>query len=274
MAINPFMYTTPLSPVRAMGSSPYQGANYQYQSYPSQYQLPQYQSPSMAQAQAIQNLSKSNGMPETIKRALMLVGEIHHLPGDEIHMRQLGVDLIFQNGAEALNLILQKQPRVEFGDMGESKAHAQWIKAENLIMINQKYKGDASRDTLYAISEAIYHEAGHVARLGDDQASIQEETNCLALNTLAHRFHSAMDPSYGQNNSDSRLITDGVALYPKLFFDPDPRKQGLVNRIIEKYGMLPPESPDHKIPRTPYGTSLVDGILRQIHHTNTTQWVA
>ncbi len=258
MATYPYAYTPSIFPGAYTTAQPKPGAIPAYPFY----------------LQAIQQLPGASQMSDTIKNALMLVGQIQHLPRDEAYIRQLGVDLIFKNGAEALNLILQKQPRVEFGDMGDSKAHAQWIKEQNLIMINQKYKNNSSREALYAISEAIYHEAGHVARLGDNQASIQEETNCLALNTLANRFHAYNDPAYANSSSDSRLIADGVALYPKLFFDSDPNKQGLVNRIIEKYGMLPPETPDHPIPRTPYGLSLVDRILRQIQQNNTMQWVA
>ncbi len=268
MAVNPFMYTS--TPSKAYPASSYKPSSYVYPAY--QNQTPANDS-YYSHNQAINSLPGASKMPASIKQALMLVGRIQHLAYDEAEIQKMGVSLIFRNGAEALNLILQKQPRVEFGDMGDSKAHAQWIKDKNLIMINQKYQGNPSKETLYAISEAIYHEAGHVARLGDDQASIQEETNCLALNTLAHRFHAYTDPSYAHSNSNSRLITDGVALYPKLFFDKDPNKQGLINRIIEKYGMLPPETPDHRIPPTPYGVSIVDRILRQIHHNNTTQWV-
>lgn len=205
-----------------------------------------------------------------LDRALQLLGNIRNLPEDEAHMRGLGINIIFKNGQEALQLIKSKGLRVEFGDMGDSPAHAQWIADKKLIMINQRYRGDASPATLYAISEAIYHEAGHAskmtnnpttgqfqnisvmstnpAELGDDQSSIQEELNCLALNTLAHRFHISQDPAYAQAVSGSRLLSDGVALYTKLFFDPDPNKQALVNRVVEKYGDLPLSSPGHEVP--------------------------
>ena len=209
-----------------------------------------------------------------ISRALDILGQIRHLPGDEAYIRGMGVEVLFNNGAEALNLIRAKGIQVAFGDMGDSKAHAQWVKEQNLIMINQKYRGDMSPDTLYAISEAIYHEAGHASRLGDDQSSIQEEINCLALNTLAYRYHTATDPSYLLSASRSRLIQDGVALYAKLFFDPDPNKQALVNRVILKYGELPLETPDHGTAPLPYGIPLGYRVLRQIQTNNTRQWVA
>jgi hypothetical protein len=205
-----------------------------------------------------------------ISQALNLLGNIRNLPEDEAHMRGLGIHVIFKNGQEALQLIKSKNIKVEFGDMGDSPAHAQWIADKKLIMINQRYRGDASPATLYAISEAIYHEAGHASKMttdpatgqrqnfsvtstnpndiGDDQSSIQEELNCLALNTLAHRFHIAQDPGYAQSVSSSRLLSDGVALYTRLFFDPDPNKQALINRVVEKYGDLPLSSPGHEAP--------------------------
>lgn len=183
-----------------------------------------------------------------IQQALFQLGQIRNLPQDEQYIRQLGVNPGFQNGQQALQVIQGKGIRVEFGDMGDSPAHAQWMSDQNLIMINQRYRGDTSPDTLYAISEAIYHEAGHAAGNGDDESSVQEELNCLALNTLAHRYHTATDPSYARNTSTNRLLSDGVALYPKLFFDPDPQKQALVNRVVEKYGDLPLTSPGHDVP--------------------------
>jgi hypothetical protein len=118
---------------------------------------------------------------------------------------------------------------------------------QNLIMINQRYRGDTSPDTIRAISEAIYHETGH-AKDGDDHSSIQEESDCLALNTMGHRSNEAQDPNYALAVSRSRLMRDGVALYPKLFFDSDPTKQALINRIALKYGDLPLTSPNHPVP--------------------------
>ena len=229
--------------------------------------------------QAIEALPGAATMPPEIKQALLLLGQIKHLPADEAYIRYLGVDPIFKSGDEALRLILNKGLRVEFGDMGNSKAHAQWIAEKQLIMINQKYRGQLTKDILYAISEAIYHEAGHAARQGDNQASIQEETNCLAMNTLANRFHAATDPQYAHSASHSRLIADGVALYSKLFFDPDPNKTALVDRIILKYGELPPESPDHTIPKPVTGltapTPLTDKVVRKIQHDRIMkQWYA
>lgn len=200
-------------------------------------------------------IAKTTQDQAILQQALTLLGQVRHLPGDDEHMKRLVVYPVFQNGQQALQLIQQKGIRVEFGDMGDSPAHAQWIAEQNRIMINQRYRGDKSPATLYAISEALYHEAGHAAGNGDDQSSIQEELNCLALNTLAHRFHRAINPYYGQTVSSSPLLSDGVALYAKLFFDPDPQKQALMNRVVQKYGDLPLGSPEHypPVPQGPMG---------------------
>lgn len=186
-----------------------------------------------------------------IQQALSLLGQIQNLPDDERYMRHLGLNPPFKNGADALRLIQEKGIQVEFGDMGDSPAHAQWIPERNLIMINQRYRGDNSKATLYAISEAIYHEAGHAFGNGDGNSSIQEEMNCLALNTLGNRYHAASDPEYAKMASSSPLIADGVALYSRLFFDPDPYKKGLINRVVQKYGDLPMWSPGHNVPPAP-----------------------
>jgi hypothetical protein len=205
-----------------------------------------------------------------INQALNLLGGLKNLPQDEAYMRHLGVPPIFRNGQEALQVIQKNGIQVAFGDMGDSKAHAEWMADQRLIIINAKYRGDHSPATLYAISEAIYHEAGHAAqivanplsgqrqnlslagvglqRVGDDQSSIQEELECLALNTLAHRYHEAIDPAYAKASSDSPLLRDGVQLYSRLFFDPDPHKNALINRVMEKYGDLPLSSPGHEPP--------------------------
>lgn len=200
-----------------------------------------------------------------ISMALQLLYQIQHHPLDEQYIKQLGVNLLFTNGAQAYQLIRQKNIRVEFGDMGDSKAHAEWQKDQNTIRVNQKYRGDMSPATLYAISEAIYHEAGHAACLGNEYSSIQEEIDCLALNVLGHRYHTSQDPLYAQTVSASRLISDGVALYARLFFDPDPEKKALVKRIIDIYGELPPDSPDHPIPMLSNGQiPLCDRVLRTL----------
>lgn len=240
--------------------------------------------PGARTAEALTRKSPSNLNNELIiQQALKRLGEIKNLPQDELMMQQLGIQLIYHTGQEALKVIQSNGIQVVFGDMGDSAAHAQWLADQNLIVINQRYQGDNSPETLDAISAAIYHEAGHAAKIatdpntgsirnlslnpwpqsatnaylpstlpnvGDDQSSIQEELNCLALNTLAHRYQQF---SQGKLNvlpakPGSPLIENGVALYTRLFFDPDPARHALVNRVIEKYGDLPLSSPGHLPP--------------------------
>jgi hypothetical protein len=184
-----------------------------------------------------------------IAEALRRLGTIVNPPYDDAYLRRtLGVIPPFRNGGEALGLLLSRGVRVEFGDMGDSPAHAEWQSDRNRIVLNARYRNDTSPATLYALSEAVYHETGHVAGNGDGQSSIQEELNCLALNTLGYRCHTALDSAYAAAASASPLIANGVALYSRLFFDPDPAKRALIRRVIEKYGNLPLTSPGHGLP--------------------------
>lgn len=206
-------------------------------------------------------------------QALNLLGSIRHIPQEEAYLRHLGLSPCFRNGQEALQMIKNNQINVVFGDMGDSLAHAQWMADQRTIMVNQKYRGDNSPATLYAISEALYHEAGHAANvvtdpvtgqphnlsvggngptsIGDDESSIQEELDCMALNSLAHGYHEAIDPAYAKAASTSRLLHDGVQLYYRyLLQDPDPFKNAIINRMVNKYGDQPLSSPGHEPPRS------------------------
>jgi len=239
---------------------------------PQQSPLPKAPDPATYRS-AIAALPGAESMPPEIYHALIELGQIQNPPWADTYLRSIGVDVLFKNGMEALNLITSKGIRVDFGDMGNSKAHAQWLKDENLIMINQRYQGDTSKATLYAISEAIYHEAGHASRNGDNQASIQEEINCLGMNTLGYLYHVMTDADYAANTSNSRLIQDGVALYAKLFFDPDPNKLALIGRVIEKYGYLPAHTPDHPIPVLPGKVPLTYLVLEQLQNRRAKEWI-
>lgn len=185
-----------------------------------------------------------------IKMAMSKLSEITHTPEDIAYLSSIGVNPPFKNGKEALDVIAKNQTKVEFEDLGDSLAHAQYINDENRIVINQKYKGKMTLPMALAIADAIYHEAGH-AKDRDDQASVQEELDCLSLNTLGYRYQQKVYPEIMNANDQSRLLSDGVALYPKLFFDQDPSKAALINRVKEKYGFLPLSSPNHDGARQP-----------------------
>jgi hypothetical protein len=187
-----------------------------------------------------------------VAASLFHLAGIVNRPDDLLCLRSMGVFPPFRSGREALWLIQSRGIAVEFGDMGDSPAHAQWEADKRQITLNARYRGDTSPATLYALSEAIYHEAGHAAGNGDNRSSIQEELNCLGLNALGYRCHVTRDPAYAAVASRSPLIANGVALYSRLFFtDPDPTRNALINRVIEKYGDLPLSSPGHPVPTDP-----------------------
>lgn len=212
-----------------------------------------------------------------IYAALNVLAQTENLPQDEAYLAGLGINIIFRNGREALDLIRQKGISVEFGDLGDDSAHAVWQNDQNRMLVNQKYRGNMSPAILYGIAASIYHEAGHAARRGDGESSIQEEIDCLALNTMAYRSHVSKDPAYASMSASgphAALLENGVALYPKLFFDPDPYKRRLINRIIQKYGDLPPETPDHPSPVLTYGKTILERVLyeKQRQYAYAKQW--
>lgn len=235
--------------------------------YPVRPSLPAPIPPSSVFPEPIPSTPPIQATDPEIRGALQVLENTWNLPEDEAYLQSLGVNIIFRSGREALDLIRRLNAKVEFGDLGDLTSHAAWIKEENRMVINQKYRGNTSLPVLYAIAAAIYHEAGHAARLSDNQSSIQEEIDCLALNTMAYRSHVASDPQYEAAATQGplkQLFDNGVTLYPKLFFDPDPCKHGLVNRVIEKYGTLQPETPDHPIPHLPAGKTIAERVLYKI----------
>ncbi|MCA9840721.1 MAG: hypothetical protein KC475_01275 [Cyanobacteria bacterium HKST-UBA03] len=215
--------------------------------------------------------------PELIE-SLYILSKTENLPRDEAYLRSLGVNIMFHNGRQAIDVLRKRGVSIIFSDMGDSTAHAEWVSDMNLIKINQRYKDDRSLPTLYALSEAIFHEAGHAAHRGDARSSIQEDVDCLALNAMAYRAHVAQTPAYPYFRPKGRLkplFDNGVARYAQLFFnwDPynpptyqgsDPTLENLVHRIADKYGDLPPENPDHPIPILPYGHPLALRICQEL----------
>jgi len=179
-----------------------------------------------------------------INQAISALKEVKFLPGDMEYMKKLGVNSIFDSGEDAAKLIKDRGIKVEFGPVDGPKVHAQWEENGNKIIINEKYKNTTDKAVILAISEAMIHEAGH-AKDNDDLSSKQEEFDCLALNTLANRYHQQTYPEVFANAGNSAILNDGVGLYTKLFFDPDPDKKALKARIMEKYGTLDQESPNH-----------------------------
>ena len=191
------------------------------------------------------NDSQPLNFPEALpwikeKSIYMALNELKSLefnPKDISYLKNMGVNLPFKSGKEAVDYIAKQNIRILYEPTSESGVHAQYDFYKNLIIINQKYKNTDDFPVILAIAEAILHETGH-AKDNDAYSSIQEELDFLGMNAIAHR---AFLKKYGDLFSDAKepIIKDGVRLYAKLFFDPDPNKMALVNRISEKYGDLP-----------------------------------
>jgi len=173
----------------------------------------------------------------TITKALSYLNNLEFEPSDVREVQSQGSILPFLSGKEAVNFIKNSNTRIKFSAMPSSNIHAQYDYENNFIKVSELYKNTQNPAEILAIAEAILHEAGH-AKDTDGQSSIQEEINCLALNALSHRAFSKTFPNVF-SNADSLIIKDGVSVYSELFFDKDPSKTKLINRIQQKYGFLP-----------------------------------
>lgn len=200
----------------------------------------------------------------TLNDAMNELQNIVFYPQDIKYMQSLGVNVRFNNGKEIAEFIKNNKIKVEFDKMDCEGAHAQWDKENNRITINEKYRNTKNPLEIVAISEAICHEGGH-AKDADDISSIKEEFDCLALNTLANRYHRLAYPELFKQNSDAAILKDGVNLYTELFFDDDSIKERLANRVIEKYGDLPLESPNHAIT---VNSPVLNNIMSKLKRTN------
>lgn len=248
------------------------------------------------QQKRLQNLRKlnslpnANTMPADIKQALLDMADIEDMPGMSEYARSLGLTKLFKDGQEAFDLLLAKRVDVHYGDMLGLASHAQWRFEQNATVINEKYRtNNPSRHLVYAFSEALFHEAGHIAHLGDGYSSLQEELNTLFLNAWGNYYHQQQDITYANSATESDLLQNGVSLYADLFFnDPDPYKTKLVQRLALKYApILPVTTADHPVPpaesvfvpnnlnpgwwmRLP---SLADRIIRYYHDILIYHWM-
>jgi hypothetical protein len=210
-----------------------------------------------------------------IAESLRLLGGLTFREQDKLVLKSMGITPLFNNGIEILEVIRQQGAKIEYGDVGDDKTHAVWQKETNTILINQNYKGKMTLPMKYAVAASIAHEAGHASRLGDNRSSMQEEANCLGLNILAWSAARYADPQLNRalQLEDSRLVTDGVELYRRLALDDrDPNKMALVDRILEKYGTLAPESADHPIPPTYYGQEPIIKVALYRKQNNEALW--
>ena len=156
---------------------------------------------------------------------------------DCAYIKSLGIEVPFNSGAEAVEFIKKSNLRIGFADTGSDSIHAQYDFKENKILLNKKYQNTSDTADTLALAEAILHESGH-AKDNDSESSIQEELNNLGMGALAHRFFEKKYPEIF-NHSNTLIVNDGVNIYAKIFFDNDPNKKALKERVRQKYGLLP-----------------------------------
>ena len=163
---------------------------------------------------------------------------------DVKYIENMGLEIPFKSGEDAVNFIKQSNLRIAFMDTGADGIHAQYDFKENKIMLNKKYRNTSDTADVLALAEAILHESGH-AKDNDSASSIQEELNNLGMGALAHRYFEKKYPSvFGSANT--LIVNDGVNVYARIFFDNDPNKKALKERVQQKYGLLPVGDNIHK----------------------------
>ncbi len=192
----------------------------------------------------VKPLTTTKKQEDTISRAVNALKKVEFSQNDIVYMRNLGVNLPFRNGNDAVEYLNNKQIGIQYAEFSNKNVHACLDTTEEVpvILINSDYKDLANFSDVLAISEAMFHEAGH-AKDNDSINSIQEEIDCLALNVLAHQHYKKAYPDVFKDKK-SPLYQEGVNLYDKLFFDFD--KHALKKRISEKYGFLNTASPYHE----------------------------
>lgn len=175
-----------------------------------------------------------------INKALDELIDVEFDKKDISYMHSMGIRPPFKNGIEALNYLAKNNIQIQYGKFSDKKVHACLSRDDDgkkTILINARYKNSKSEPEILATAEAIMHEAGH-AKDDDDFNSIQEELDDLSLNVLTHRAFEKKKPRIF-DNCHSFLFSEGVSLYPKLFFDDDPNKTKLKKRVADKYGHMP-----------------------------------
>lgn len=176
-------------------------------------------------------------------------------PKDVEYLKNLQIEPPFKSGKDAVDFIKKSNLRIAFADTGSERIHAQYDFQENKIMLNKKYQNTSDTADILALSEAILHETCH-AKDNDGASSIQEELINLATGALAHRYFEKKYPDIFKS-SDTLIVKDGVNLYARVFFDNDPNKKALKQRVKQKYGLLPVGDDLHR--PTPLAFSIKKG---------------
>lgn len=177
---------------------------------------------------------QNNKESDILKTALNELKNIEFSSDDKKYIHKLGSRPPYSNGKEAYDFIKNNNINVKFGKLPSNDIHAQWDVETKSIKINEIYKNTKNKAVILAITEAIFHEAGHAKDL-DGDSSIQEELNCLALNAMAHR---ALEKKYPNiyTTGDENIVKKGVVLYADIYFDPNPSR--LIKKIQKSYSHL------------------------------------
>jgi len=190
-------------------------------------------------------LQTTKAQQNTISMALSELSKVEFSPDDLSYMRSLGVNLPFTNGKDAVDFLQKNNIDIKYGIFSNPSVHACLDTSKNppTVLVNSAYKDLATQSDVFAISEALMHEAGH-ARDFDSLNSVQEEIDCLALNVLTHKYYEKHHPGVF-SDKNSFLYREGVSLYADLFYDVNPSKTALKKRVSDKYGFLDTTSPNH-----------------------------
>lgn len=162
---------------------------------------------------------------------------------DVMFVKAVGATPPFKSGEEAYNFIKDNGIKIKFEKLSDKNVHAQWDIDKKTIRINEIYKNTKSKAVVLAITEAIFHEAGH-AKDDDGISSIQEEIDCLSLNAMAHRdFKRKYDDVFA--GEEAPIVKNGVCLYSEIYFEPD--RERLIKKVKNTYGHL--NTGDEKHPK-------------------------
>ena len=199
-----------------------------------------------------QTQSKNNQDP-VISAAMEELKKIKFDNNDVKYVKKLGAKPPFKNGHQAYDFIKNNGIQVKFMQLPSDDIHAQWDVNNKTIKINERYRDTKSKAVILAIAESTLHEAGHAKDL-DGDSSIQEEINCLSLNSMAHRTLNAKDPGIFETN-DANILKNGVNLYTSMYFDKD--LSGLIEKVRKSYGNLP--AGDSKHPPSNFARAIKNG---------------
>lgn len=156
---------------------------------------------------------------DAIHKAMIELKKLELAPHDYAKMQKIGIKPPFASGKAAYEYIKNQNVRVRFAKLYSPLIHAQWDYNSRSIMLNDIYKKTTDKAVILALSEAIFHEAGHAKDM-DSASSLQEELDCLALNAMAHRTHELKYPNTFSNSKEN-IVKNGVNLYAELFFPPE-----------------------------------------------------